>query len=97
MERLLGFRATRTVSRNLFWILVPQERSHGTNFGFSCHKNCLTEPLLGFRATRTVSWIGFWMLVPKDLSHGTTFGFSCRKTHKTPFILNTTLNYPFKL
>src|SRR5699024_7672324 len=80
MARLLHFRAARTISRNDFWMLVPQDLSHGTSFGFSCRKTCLMEPLLDSRAARPVSWNLFWILVPQDLSHGTSFGFSCRKT-----------------
>src|SRR5699024_6722362 len=83
MARLLHFRAARTISRNDFWMLVPQDLSHGTSFGFSCRKTCLIEPILDFRAARLVCWYLFWYLfciiVSPDLAHSTSFGFSCRK------------------
>src|SRR5699024_11258403 len=53
---------------------MPQDLSHGTNFGFSCRKTDLTERLLGFRAAR--------------LSYGTSFGVSCHKICLTEPILD---------
>src|SRR5699024_12026221 len=93
MARLLHFHATRTVSWNQFWILVPQELSHGTSFGFSCRKTCLLEPLLDFRAASLVSWNPFWILVPQDSFHGQAFGFSCRKSSVLVLICNVLYTY----
>src|SRR5699024_12721905 len=95
MELILDFRATRSVSWNLFWIFVPQDLSLGTSFGFSCHKNYLMARLLDARAARTILWHGFWILVPQDLSHGTSFRFSWRKTGLLEHILDSRDILPF--
>src|SRR5699024_12682644 len=65
MEPILDFRAGRPISRNDFWVFVPQDY--------------LMERLLGSRATRTVSPNQFWIFVSTDLSLGSSFGHTCHR------------------